>query len=93
MYSSNRWAIINPKRVSNCKVRIEVIPASRRNPGSQSVLAVKVVSRGYKEVTVGIFNDYTDMMSFLDQYYAGNLVTKIVYADNELTKRYMNEKI
>lgn len=90
LYSSNGYNIINPKRVSNYKVVIEPIRDFRYKELGRFILSIKLVSRGYKELVVGVFNDYETLQRFLDQYYAGNLVTDIKYADNELTREYLN---
>lgn len=88
LYSSNGWTIINNKRVSSLKVHIEVIDDFRDKNSDTYLLAVKLVSKGYKNFIVGVFDSYTDMDEFLHQYYAANLVTGIYYCNNPLTKEY-----
>lgn len=84
------YNLINPKRVSNYKVIIDLMQCSNTGTSKDIVIAVKVVSRGYRELIVGLFYTYGDASSFINEFYPGNLVTRIVYANNELTKNYLN---
>lgn len=89
-YSSNNYNIINPRRVSNWKVSVEVFSP---RVGKDMVFGVKLVSGAYKQLTVGLFESYEELQSFLDLNYAGNLVTDIKYASNKLTLEYLNKCI
>jgi hypothetical protein len=92
LYASNNYVILNPKRVSSWKLRIDTIghPSDKTYDGL--VYAVKVSSGSYKELVVGIYNDYEDLYKFMSSYYPQNLVTRIVYASNDLTREYLKLK-
>lgn len=89
LYSSNGYEIINPKRVSSWKVFIEPINDFRFNTNKNYLFAVKLSSRGYKELTVGIFSTYVEVDEFINKFYARNIVTDIKYSNNKLTTEYL----
>lgn len=93
LYSSNGYTLLNPKRVSNWKLRIESINDFRDKAGKSLLFVVNLYSGAYKRLTVGIFESYESLQSFIDLHYARNLVTRIVYADNELTREYLKKWI
>lgn len=92
LYSSNTYEIINFNRASNLKLFIDPIKDFRLGFGNHDLLRVKIVSKGYRDFVVGIFNDYVELDEFLQKYYARNLVTDLIYADNDLTREYLKWK-
>src|SRR5271165_6496407 len=91
-YSSNGYNLLNPKRVSNWKVLIDLVKLPNKTSSEDTAIAVKLVSRGYRELIVALYYDHEDLHKFVNSYYPANLVTRIVYATNDLTLEYLNEK-
>ena len=89
---SNGYNIINSNKVSNWKLVIDTIRDFRYQGDDAYLFSVKIVSRGYKELVVGIFDTYTAMDSFINKYYPRSVVTDLVICSNALTKEYLNEK-
>lgn len=50
---------------------------------------VKLVSRGYRELIVGVFNFESDAKLFIETHYTS--IDRIVYADNDLTRRFRDK--
>lgn len=88
LYSSNGYDIINPKRVSNLKARIGSINDFRSIMREDILLTVELVSRGYRDLIVGVFSTITEINSFMSQNYS-NGVFNIVYSNNKLTQEYL----
>jgi hypothetical protein len=55
---------------------------------SRALFYVKVVSRRYKEVVVGVFDNVPDMDEFVSIYYPNDKIDDIIYSSNSLTKEY-----
>jgi hypothetical protein len=89
LQSSNGWTIINPNRVSNCKIVISPLEDFRVGRGGRYLFEVKIKQGAWRELTVGIFNDYSEVESFLSQNYPSNKVYKIIESSNELTREYL----
>ena len=89
LHSSNGCSIINPSRVSNCKLVISPLDDFRVGRGGMYLFEVKIVQGSFRELTVGIFNDYSEVESFLSQNYPSNKVYKIIESSNELTREYL----
>jgi hypothetical protein len=89
LYSSNKWSIINPNRVSNWKLHISVIDDLKRLDHSKGLFRVYVSSKGYKEITVGVFDLYRDVEVFCAQNYSNGKVYSIIKSSNELTLEYL----
>lgn len=88
-YSNNGYNLINPERVSKLKLSIDPIRDFRSGHINEYLLSVKIVSKGYKELIVGLFNDYSEVSLFLESYYPGKIVTEVIYSNNGLTKEYL----
>ena len=95
LYSSNGYTLLNPKRVSNWKLYTGIIDDFTYARGHKALFTVTLVSGSYKRIIVAVYSDYEELQEFLRYYYPANLVTSIIYADNDLTKEYrkLNEKI
>lgn len=87
-YSNIGYDIINSNKVCKFKIAIEVVDGFHAHNGVSPVIAVKVVSRGHKELIVGIFNAYRDADKFIAANYSDGAYN-IVYADNDLTKEFL----
>lgn len=86
-YSNNGYMLYREYKAIQYRTRIEVI----RNPLDERtdlyMCAVKLVSRGYKELTVGLFSNAAEAEAFVSEHYTS--IDSIIYADNYLTKRYL----
>lgn len=88
-YSNKGFGLYNNKRkVFNQKLRICAISSLDGAGRPNYHLHVRIVSKGYRELTVGVFNDVSELNEFVDKNY--KVIDKIVYADNRLTKEYLN---
>lgn len=92
LYSSNGYVILNPKRVCNLKLLIQPIDDFRFTGRVKDLFKVSVVSLGYKEVIVGIFESYDDVEVFCAENYKSSNVYDIIKSSNELTREYLNVK-
>lgn len=62
-------------------------------PNSPKVLCyVKLTSRGYKELVVGVFDTIHDADKFMLEFYPDGKVYDIKYCNNRLTREYLNER-
>lgn len=90
LYSSNKYTIINPGRVSNCKLVIGTMPDFRVKDNNRYLFQVKIVQRSYWEATVGVFEEYVEVEDFCALHYSSNKVYNIIYSSNKLTKGFLN---
>lgn len=68
------------------KLHIEVIGDLIHSYNRKFLFHVKLVSRGYHELIVGIFDNKEEMDSFISREYRN--IDRVVYADNKLTRDY-----
>lgn len=90
LYSNMNYNLINNKRVSNRKIVIKLLPDFRGHIDGMCFFYIKIVSKGYGELTVGVFKHITEVDSFMSQNYS-NGFNNIIYADNDLTKEYLKK--
>lgn len=83
-YSNQGFSLYRKYKAVQYKLREEII----RDLNGRIHFSVKLISKGYKEILVGVFNDHTEMKEFVKTNYSN--IDAIVYADNELTKRYVS---
>lgn len=88
-YSNAGYAIHNRCKYNiRYKLRKQILADFRMKSNVRALFYVKVVSRRYKEVIVGIFDKVEDMDSFTDTFYPDGLINNITYSSNHLTKEY-----
>lgn len=88
-YSDLDYVILNRCKYNiKYKLRTQILGDFRKKYNSLPMFYVKVVSRRYKEVIVGIFDKVDDMNSFLETHYPNNRIDNITYSNNSLTKEY-----
>jgi hypothetical protein len=93
-YSNNGFDIINkPKYNTKYKLRIDVLKDFRIKQGPSILVYVKACCRSRRELIVGVFKTLPEAHEFTDMFYAGNIVTDIIYASNDLTKEYINANL
>ena len=88
-HSNMGYQLLNPKRVCSLKLHIEPIEDFRLGRGGKYLFMVKVVSQGFRESVVGIFNDYSSLDVFCAENYKNSNIYKIVTASNDLTLEYL----
>lgn len=87
-YSNKGYIIMNRCKYNiKYKLRKQILGDFRPKFSSLPLFYVKIVSRRYKEIIVGIFDKVIDMDEFIDKHYA-NGIDSIVYSSNKLTKEY-----
>lgn len=91
LYSNMGYTLINSNRVSNRKLVIKLLPDFRGHITGMCLFYVKIVSKGYGELIVGVFQHSSEVDSFVAQNYS-NGINNIIYADNDITKEYLNER-
>lgn len=87
-YCNLGYNLINNNKVFNRKLRIDLINDFRFHPNGECLFAVKLISSDYRALTVGIFDYYDDVQSFVAANYC-NVIYNIVFADNALTREYL----
>ncbi len=87
---SNRGYVIHNKCRYNIKYKLrkQILGDFRMKYNTRPLFYVKVVSRRYKEVTVGVFDNVIDMDAFTNTYYPSDIILNIEYSNNDLTKEY-----
>ena len=50
---------------------------------------VELRDRGYRSFTVGVFDTAEDAENWINEAYPGGIVNRIVFANNDLTKKYL----
>lgn len=89
LYSNMGYTLINNNRVSNRKLVIKVLEDFRSLGVGKFLFYVKIVSKGYGAITVGVFQHGSESELFVAQKY-NNGVVDIIYANNDLTKEFLN---
>lgn len=90
-YYSNKGYLFynkNKPKLPIYKVRIDLMSDFRLKYETSALCYVKLVTRGYKELIVGIFKDYETAQEWTALNYSNGEVNKIVYSNNDLTKDY-----
>jgi hypothetical protein len=88
-YSNNGYTVGNKCKYNmNYKLRKQALKDFRVKRHGPLLFYVKVVSRRYKEVIVGIFDKVEDMDAFVNKHYA-NGINNIIYSNNNLTRQYL----
>lgn len=85
-YSNKGWGMYRDYKAVEYKVRIDIKNDQRFVYGGNYLLYVKLVSRGYKELIVGVFDSLEECNKFVSLHYSN--IHDIIYADNELTRKY-----
>lgn len=83
------YRFYNDRKSISYKLRIEAIPALDKGPGSDLLAYVKLVSRGRREVIVGVFDNMADAEAFANEKYPR--IDDIIYANNNLTLEYLSK--
>ncbi len=85
-YSNKGWTMYRDYKAVEYKVSIDIKNDPSLVSGSKYLLYVKLVSRGYKELIVGVFDDLDKCNEFVSLHYSN--IHDIIYCDNELTQKY-----
>lgn len=87
-YSNLGYTVMNkPRNRIKYKLRIQILADFRMKSNVRPLFYVKVVSRRYKEIVVGIFDHISYMQEFIDAHYP-NTIDSLVYSSNSLTQEY-----
>lgn len=86
-YANNGYRLYRDYKAVQYKLSIDVIEDHKRGVENRLLFIVRLVSRGYKSVTVGVFGSMEEMNEFIRLHYT--VIDDIVCADNELTKKYL----
>lgn len=87
-YSNIGYTIMNkPRNSIKYKLRISIQGDFRMKSDVRPLFYVKVVSRRYKEIVVGVFDHISYMQEFIDAHYP-NTIDSLVYSSNSLTQEY-----
>lgn len=89
---SNMGYSINKTRVCNLKLKIELLPDFRHTLNGEPLIYVNLVSRGYKKITVGVFEDISKAELFAARFYSNGAVYDIVYSEGQITQEYLRLK-
>jgi len=84
-YSNKGWVMYRDYKAIQYKVRIDIRNDETKGYNAKYLLYVKLVSRGYKELIVGVFDNLEECNKFIELNYSN--INDIVYS-NELTKKY-----
>lgn len=74
-------------KVCNYKLRIDVVNETLGRGTGKYHFYVKLVSRGYRELVVGVFDNVLEMETFISDHYKE--VNNIIYSSNSLTNDYL----
>jgi len=85
-YSNKGWIMYRDYKAIQYKVRIDIRNDETKGYNAKYLLYVKLVSRGYKELIVGVFDNLEECNKFIELNYSN--INDIVYSNNELTKKY-----
>lgn len=85
-YSNEGWSMYRDYKAIQYKVRIDVIGDETKIRNGRHLLYVKLLSRGYRELVVGVFDGVAECNEFVALYYKE--VNDVIYSNNELTKEY-----
>lgn len=85
-YSNIGWIMYRNYKAINYRIKIDVGEDFLKGRTNYYVYA-KLVSRGYKELIVGVFEDFEKCNMFVVDKYSN--ITDIIYSDNSLTNEYM----
>lgn len=88
-YSNNGFKLLNPNRVCNIRVKIDLLEDFRDKGSGKYLFYVSLVSKGYWKRTVGVFDTVSAAEAFSARKYSNNRVYDIVYSSNDLTKEYL----
>lgn len=88
-YYSNAGYIVANKCKYNIqyKLRKQIMGDFRRKYDRVPLFYVKLISRRYKEVVVGVFDNNDETEAFINKHYS-NGIDNIVYSNNSLTREY-----
>lgn len=92
-YYSNKGYLIykKPKYRLNYKLRIDLMGDFRMQYEARHLFYVKILSRRYRELVIGVFDKIYDAEAFIADNYP-NGIESVVYSSNSLTKEYFNVK-
>lgn len=85
-YSNRGWTMYRNYKAISYRVKVEVLNDVTKVNGKKYYFYVKLVSRGYKELIVGVFDAIDECNEFVSLNYSN--ICDIVYSDNELTNLY-----
>lgn len=91
-YSNIGYKLLNPSKVCNLKLRIELLNDFRHVANGTPIVYVNLVSRGYRKITVGVFETITEAEIFVAEKYSNNNIYDFIYSDNLLTRQYLGRK-
>lgn len=85
-YSNEGWSLYRSYRAVSYRLRVDLFS----DHSERSLIGVKIVSRGYKELTVGVFESVGESRAFINEYYKDG-VDNLIYASNRLTKEFIDK--
>ncbi len=85
-YSNEGWEMYRNFKAVQYKLRIEVKNDELVKGGGNVLIYVKLVSRGYREVVVGVFDDLDECNKFVADNYSN--IIDVIFCSNELTIKY-----
>lgn len=86
-YSNIGYGLYRNYKAVGYKARIDVQEEPGKGKLANYKFIVKLISRGYRELIVGIFDDLSEANKFISLHYSN--VNDIIYSDNELTNNYL----
>lgn len=91
-YSNNGWMLYKKEtKLPTYKLRIDVYRDEARWTDEDLLVYVRLITRGYKELTVGVFSDYEEATIWSKENYPSNSINSIVYAKNALTQEFLDQ--
>lgn len=92
-YSNKGWDLYKKQGQSNIptyKLRIDLWMDESRWTKEDQLVYVRLITRRYKELTVGVFNDYDEAVRWSKDNYPNTTITQVIYAKNALTEEYLD---
>lgn len=90
-YKNEGWTLYRDYCAISYKVLIDVLNVNKLYGMPSIKCCVKLRSRGYRELTVGLFETVEEAEVFVANNYSNSPITNIIYADNKLTRYYNAE--
>lgn len=92
-YSNKGWLLYKrDTKLPTYKLRIDIMANSDGEWSKESLVGVKLITRGYKELTIGVFQRYEEAVEWSDAAYEDKEnIVNIVYASNKLTEKFLDK--
>lgn len=87
-YSNKGYRLYRRYKACSFKLRIDLLADFRYQGYAKYLFYVKLLTKRYKELTVGVFDNIKETESFVSDNYKS--IDNIIYSDNALTKEYLN---